>query len=459
MTEATPAAAPEGIPVALADKSIVVLYPTEDPAVWLAQSRTDPAQKWELDGRVDPMTCGCPFRRKGADCAHLRALKLHAVEHPLPEVDPLKALTVHVDAMPSVHSGEAAEREIVAMLRDRQLMATFRLQLCPDAFDDEWDWFLSVAEARRLNPVTGQIHLVIRGSGTYRKAVIQTGIDGFRLISQRTGKDNGMGGPFWCGIDGEWRDVWTGPGYPVASKVLIYRKGAKHPYVGIAHFDEYVQTYVDKRGDGKTKVSPVWKSRPAGQIAKCAEALARRMAHPQDLSGIYVDDEMDQADNPRGGPAPVLDARNPRPAGRRRPEPDPGLIEGRELDDVDDGGPQDTRTGNEIRWYWYAAYRAAMDNAGLTDAAVANFLRTSVKALGPKIDEWLNAQPVTSVEGLLKSVGDWLADPKQPRGRYIIPPVVVDAAPNTPETAPERNEDTDATVMDPEHDPIDRGPY
>ena len=54
----------------------------------------------------------------------------------------------------------------------------------------------------------------------------------------------------------------------------------------------------------------MWAQRPAGQIAKCAESLAWRMAFPQDLARIYTEEEMSQADNPpvSSAPAEVVDA-------------------------------------------------------------------------------------------------------------------------------------------------------
>jgi phage recombination protein Bet len=149
-----------------------------------------------------------------------------------------------------------------------------------------------VAKRTGLDPFSKQIYGIKRKG----KLCIQTGIDGFRVIAGRTGELDGQDGPFWCGKDGVWRDVWLDDTPPAAAKVVVYRKGCKLPFTGIARFREYSTGY------------DFWQRMPANQIAKCAEALALRKAFPADLSGLYVTEEMDQSED---GPTPEPE---PKPA-------------------------------------------------------------------------------------------------------------------------------------------------
>ncbi|PRZ15175.1 phage recombination protein Bet [Nesterenkonia sandarakina] len=166
-----------------------------------------------------------------------------------------------------------------------------------------------------LDPFARQIYMIERQG----KQTIQTGIDGFRLIATRavrgTSETLGYEDNLWCGEDGVWRDVWVGSTPPVAAKATVLRNGQRFP--AIALFDEYAAR---KRDGG---LNAMWASRPAGQLAKCAEALALRKAFPQDLSGLYTADEMDQAGapEPASAPAPAT-VRGPHLAAESAPSPE-----------------------------------------------------------------------------------------------------------------------------------------
>lgn len=154
--------------------------------------------------------------------------------------------------------------------------------------------FFHVAKRTGLDPFARQIYMIERWSKDGPKQTIQTGIDGFRLIAhrvaERTGERIGYEDTEWCDSSGQWQDVWLSDEPPAAARTAILRNGQRFP--GIALMSEYVQT---KKGGEPTAM---WASKPAGQLAKCAEALALRKAFPQDLSGIYTGDEMQHDTKP-----------------------------------------------------------------------------------------------------------------------------------------------------------------
>ena len=159
--------------------------------------------------------------------------------------------------------------------------------------DEELSLFAAVAQRAGLDPFQKQIYAVKRWSGKDRREVmsIQTGIDGFRVIAERSGQYAGQTAPQWCGDDGVWVDVWLRPEPPAAARVGVLRKDFSQPLYRVVRWASYVQT--TKEG----KPSDFWARMPDNQLAKCAEAAALRAAFPNDLSGLYTAEEMGQADN------------------------------------------------------------------------------------------------------------------------------------------------------------------
>ncbi|MEN6550230.1 MAG: phage recombination protein Bet [Armatimonadia bacterium] len=184
----------------------------------------------------------------------------------------------------------------------RQQIELIKNTVARGATDDELALFLYQAQRTGLDPLAGQIHFIKRGGvGT-----IQTGIDGFRVIAERSGKYAGQVGPYWCGPDGEWKDVWLSSEPPAAAKVGVLRTDFAEPVWGVARYDAYCQ---------RTQTGPqvMWAKMGDVMIAKVAEALAIRKAFPLDLSGLYVHEEMQQADT-------TADTEPPAPAKRPQPQ-------------------------------------------------------------------------------------------------------------------------------------------
>lgn len=164
------------------------------------------------------------------------------------------------------------------------------LEEAPDA---DLSVFLHYCQRTGMDPFTRQIYMIGRwdGRAQRKKYTIQMAIDGFRIIAQRSHQYAGQTEPQWCGPDGVWRDVWVDHQRPpVAARVGVLRHGWPAPTYGVAHFAEFAPTNKDG------VLEPMWRRMPANQIAKCAEAAALRKAFPNDLSGIYVPEELERAD-------------------------------------------------------------------------------------------------------------------------------------------------------------------
>ena len=229
--------------------------------------------------------------------------------------------------------------EVVAANQyDSDRVALIKKTLATDATNDELEFFIARCKQTGLEPLAGQIYFVKRKG----KMTIQTGIDGLRLVAERSGKYAGQQGPFWCGKDGVWKDVWLTNENPVAAKVAVLRSDFSEPLWAVARWDSYAQF----NRDGA--LTPTWKGLGDVMLAKCAEALALRKAFPQDASGLYTADEMAQAEDNDEETRPTTQRRQEAP----KPVAPPASIEERgtviDANSSDDEPPATTGQINRL---------------------------------------------------------------------------------------------------------------
>jgi len=177
------------------------------------------------------------------------------------------AVTTHSRHVPAAHFSEKQ----IDILRN---------SICKGVSAEEFEIFLMACTKTQLDPFMRQIYAVKRGS----TMTIQTGIDGYRLIAERTGLY--APGPEPTYTYDDQNRVLSATAYVKKQT----RDGTWHVVSSSAYVEEYMQRTREGRPMG------MWATMPRTMLAKCAESQALRKAFPAEMSGVYTADEMQQSD-------------------------------------------------------------------------------------------------------------------------------------------------------------------
>lgn len=216
-------------------------------------------------------------------------------------------------------------------LAESRNLDLIRRTVAQDCNAAEFDQFIHICHAVRLDPLRKQIYAFVFGKddpGKRRLSVV-TGIDGYRAIAERTQCYRPDDKAPRIEYSEDAKCPSKNPLGIVRAEVTVYKHshGAWHPVVAEAYWDEYApiietgeggfewvetgQIYPAghaKAGKPKFRKKPIgdvtealdsskpnWRKMGRVMIAKCAEAQALRRAWPDDFAGLDVEEEVDRA--------------------------------------------------------------------------------------------------------------------------------------------------------------------
>jgi len=157
---------------------------------------------------------------------------------------------------------------------DKKVLATIRDTVAIGATDSEFGMFVGFCKATGLNPFKKEIWF-IKANG---RVQMMTGINGFHAIANSHSEYDGIESGL-VGKGGEYLSA-TYPGNDfIGAWARVHRKDRKLPIEGVAMLSEY------DKGHGN------WKTMRRVMINKCAESVALRKGFPQQLGGLYTEEE------------------------------------------------------------------------------------------------------------------------------------------------------------------------
>lgn len=161
-----------------------------------------------------------------------------------------------------------------------------RERLCPNATESELALCVELCNRQHLNPFTQDVYLVKYGNAP------ATIITNYQVFNRRANKQPNYGG-IDSGVvvlrDGEVVKKKGSAVYKIIGEQLI--GGWAEVKFTDGKIPAYAELALTDYSTGKSN----WAKMPGVMIDKCAKAAAWRLAYPSEFRGMYVSEEMDQA--------------------------------------------------------------------------------------------------------------------------------------------------------------------
>lgn len=205
----------------------------------------------------------------------------------------------------------------------QQELSAFREELFKGFTDSQFN--LCIGECARRGLVPGN-HVVFQlrnskewdatlGASVSTKKIVKiTTLEAMRLIAQRSNEFEGQGKARWTYLDDDGNPTITStiplptpgnrlvPREPWTCAVPVYRKGHRYETEVEARFDAYAVT--TRRGN-ETVLTDMWSRRGPEMLAKASTVAALRAAYPEELGGLYLQEEFHREDAEKAAETPA----------------------------------------------------------------------------------------------------------------------------------------------------------
>ncbi len=175
------------------------------------------------------------------------------------------------------------------------IRTALKTSLYPGASDGSVDMVLAYCRAAGLDPMQKPVHIVPMWDSKARETrdVVMPGIGLYRTNAARTGQFAGMSEPEFGPMVTErlgTREVT----FPEWCRVSVHRQLPSGHVATFTATEYWIENYAIKGGKKQDQApNAMWSKRVRGQIAKCAQAQALRMAFPEATGSMPTADEME----------------------------------------------------------------------------------------------------------------------------------------------------------------------